>query len=71
MAQVTCDVSFDEIQNDEGRMVPGCSVECSQCGAVEESYGTSARSVRRCLVLLRENCDEKNFYVTKGGEDKD
>jgi hypothetical protein len=36
-----------------------------------ESYGTSEASVRRCLVMLREECPrgERNFYVDADGDE--
>jgi hypothetical protein len=44
----------------------GVQAECSRCGHCEESYGSSEASVKRCLVMLRENCpnNERNFYVS-------
>jgi len=73
MPQVECEVDFDDIENEQGRMVPGCTVTCGQCGETEESFGQGGGSVRRCLVLLRENCptQENNFYVASDGSDED
>ena len=41
---------------------------CSQCDHVTTSFGTSDKSVKRCLVLMREQCPEgeENFYVEDG-----
>jgi hypothetical protein len=59
----------------EGEFGPIDSVEaeCARCGHCTESFGTHGASVRRCLVLLREECprEESNFYEAqkkKGGE---
>jgi hypothetical protein len=67
-------VSVDVIE----AMLPGdyCDIEgvcvtCSRCGHETESYGTSDSSVRRCMVLLREECPmgESNFYAADGEMD--
>jgi hypothetical protein len=62
--KVRCSVEETELENDDGRPVEGVVVTCSRCDHSEESYGTSPASVRRCFILLRENCPngEANFY---------
>lgn len=49
--------------------VAGVTATCDRCGHTTESYGTSIRSIRRCLVLMREECPEgeSNFYVDEDG----
>jgi hypothetical protein len=40
--------------------------ECSACGHQEQSWGHGDKSVRRCLVLMGQNCPEgrsDNFYI--------
>lgn len=71
MAKVECEVEEIEIENDKGRMQEGVQVTCGNCGYVVQSFGTSGRSVRRCLVLLKEECPEgeKNFYEADYDED--
>ena len=61
---VRCRIDEIEIENDSGVMVPGVCATCSECGHQTESFGTGERSVKRCLVLLREECPEEasNFY---------
>ncbi len=68
--KVRCAVESVGLDNDEGHDVDGVLVTCSRCAHSEESYGTSEASVRRCLVLLRENCPrgERNFYVADEGQ---
>ena len=68
MAQVECEVEETEEENDNGRMQPCVKVTCGECGHVETSFGTSDKSIRRCLVMLKENCPrgEKNYYVADG-----
>lgn len=65
MARVECEVTAAELENDNGLLIDGVCVTCSRCGHEAESFGTSGRSVRRCLVMLREECPEgeSNFYV--------
>jgi hypothetical protein len=40
---------------------------CSRCGHETESFGSSERSIERCLALMREECPagEMNFYVAE------
>lgn len=49
-------------------MQPGVCATCSECDHETESFGTSDRSIKRCLVLMREECPlgEENFYVEEG-----
>ena len=62
---VECDVTKTRIRGNSGFWNDGVEVICSKCGETTESFGTSEKSVRRCLVLLREKCPrrEANFYV--------
>ena len=41
---------------------------CTRCDHETESYGQHDGSVKRCLVLMREECPlgERNFYVEEG-----
>jgi hypothetical protein len=43
-------------------------VTCTRCEATAESFGTSEASIRRCFILLREQCDEQNFYYADENE---
>jgi hypothetical protein len=63
--KVQCEVVEVDLENDEGRDVPSVAAECSRCGHSTESFGTDGASVRRCLVLMREECpkNERNFYI--------
>lgn len=62
--RVPCTVDYIELDGDYGP-IESVSVTCTRCGHSVESYGTSERSIRRCLVMLREQCreGENNFYV--------
>jgi hypothetical protein len=53
-----------ELEGDD-RPVAGVAATCPRCQHKGESFGTHDRSVKRCLVLLREECPlgESNFYV--------
>jgi hypothetical protein len=76
--RVRCAIDDVELEGDlivrEGSpvMVDGVCATCSRCGHETESYGRSERSVRRCLVLLREECPmgESNFYVADDPEER-
>ena len=63
--KVTCSVHHTSGENDHGHDVECVAVACSRCGHTTTSFGTSDRSIRRCLVLLREECPlgEHNFYA--------
>jgi hypothetical protein len=63
--KVTCSINYTELENDEGREVDGVVAECGRCSHETQSFGTGENSVRRCLVLMREECPngESNFYV--------
>jgi ribosomal protein S27E len=65
MSEVICEVMETELENDDGRWVDGVVATCGDCGNTTESFGTSERSVRRCLVMMRDECPEgaSNFYV--------
>lgn len=51
---------------DQGQ--PAIQATCSPCEHVTTSFGTTDRSVKRCLVLMRAECPEgeENFYVDEG-----
>ena len=65
MAKVECEVSHETMKNEQGREVDCTVVTCGECGHKTTSFGTSEGSLKRCLVLLREECPqgEENFYV--------
>jgi hypothetical protein len=60
--RVAC--SIEELEGDYGS-VQGVVATCSECGHETESFGTSDRSRRRCLALMREECPDgsSNYYV--------
>ncbi len=62
--RVLCAISSVTLEGDHGE-VDGVSAECSRCGHETESFGTSEASVKRCLVVMREECPhgENNFYT--------
>lgn len=64
MARVECEVEYEDLEG-EYTDVPGVVVTCLRCDHCEESFGQTERSIRRCLLLMRENCPhgENNFYV--------
>jgi hypothetical protein len=62
--RVRCSIEETTLENDDGIEVDSVVATCSECGHQTESFGTSDRSVKRCLVLMREECpeDANNFY---------
>ena len=70
--KVPCSIDFVDLENDDGREIEGVRATCSRCGNETESFGGESVSVRRCLVLMREECPEGevNFYVAEDGEDE-
>lgn len=65
--RVECEVEEIEMEGDHGGTVPGVCVTCGRCRHQVEVFGTSDRSVRRGLVMLREECPEERtdiFYVS-------
>jgi hypothetical protein len=59
--RVACAVEEERLDGDHGP-VDGVVVTCSRCHASSESFGTSPASVRRCFILLHEQCGEINYY---------
>jgi hypothetical protein len=53
-----------ELEGDYGTVL-SIGARCSRCGHETESFGTGESSIKRCLVLMREECPEgeSNFYV--------
>jgi hypothetical protein len=69
---IKCEVELCELENDRGRNVPGVEVTCPKCGHTTRSFGTGEKSIKRCLVLMREECplEEKNWYVIEDNRDQ-
>lgn len=65
--RVDCDVNEIELDGDFGT-IPSVCATCRRCGHETESYGTHEDSIRRCLVLMREECPklEHNWYQEAG-----
>ena len=65
--KVNCEIEEITISGDHSDEVPSTRARCTRCDHETESFGTSDRSVKRCLVLMREECPqgEDNFYVSE------
>lgn len=65
MARIECEIEEVTLEGDSGREIDGIQATCTACDHKTESFGTSERSVKRCLILMREECPqgEENFYV--------
>lgn len=68
--RVVCEVRVVTLGNEDGREVDGVCATCGRCEHETSSFGTGEASVKRCLVLLREECPdgESNFYVADDEE---
>jgi hypothetical protein len=66
MAKIEVEVEIDDEVDCGAGPRPGVEACCTRCGHITRSYGTTDRSVRRCLALMGEECpeDEGNFYVS-------
>ena len=64
--RVVCEINYEQDTNDFGREADCVRAICSRCGHETTSWGDSDSSVKRCLVVMREECpnNEKNFYVS-------
>lgn len=63
--RVECEIFDTVLENDDGVQIDSVCATCTRCDHETESFGTSEASVKRCLVLMREECpnSEENFYV--------
>lgn len=68
--RVACAVDEIERENEEGWPVPAVVVICRRCSYETRSFGTTARSVRRCLAMMYRGCPngEKNLYVSEDAD---
>jgi hypothetical protein len=62
--RVEASITVEDLEGDHGP-VEGVVATCNRCDHQTESFGTGDASIRRCLVLLREECPrgERNYYV--------
>ncbi len=67
--KVTCTIVQVDLDGDYDT-VDGVRAACSKCGHEVESFGTSDRSVRRCLAVMRGECPngEANLYLADSDE---
>lgn len=69
MASRTLDIDYEDIEDEDnpGRKRPGVVATCPDCGAQTKSFGQEAKSIRRCMVLMRDACecdDAQDVYFT-------
>ena len=71
MRRVACTIEEVELEGDYSQ-ISGVRATCSECDHQTEAFGTSSASVRRCLVMMREDCPhyEENWYYAEDGEDE-
>ena len=65
--KVVCEIDEIDVAKEGGSTVKGVMATCSRCNHTTESYGTSEKSIKRCLVMMREECPEgeENYYTTE------
>ena len=65
MSKVKCSIEHSSDINDDGIEVPCIIATCQKCGHETQSFGDSEASIKKCLVLMRDECPkgESNFYV--------
>lgn len=73
MAQVECQIERVTLYNDDNRQVFGIEATCSRCDHVTQCFGTTSRSVRRALLMMREDCprNEENYYKADDESDEE
>jgi hypothetical protein len=67
--RVPCEVELTEVDNERGFPVDGLIVTCSRCEKTAQSFGQGESSLKRCFALLKEGCDENNFYYNDAEDD--
>jgi hypothetical protein len=67
--RVRVEVEEIELEGEHGGIIPSICVTCTKCGECAEVWGTTARSVRRGCIMLREGCEEDNYYYCDEGEE--
>ena len=65
--KVFCEIDEIDVTKEGGFTVKSVMATCSRCNHTTESYGTSEKSIKRCLVMMREECPEgeENYYTTE------
>ena len=63
--RVTASIENITLEGDYANEIDSVEATCSRCGHTTQSYGQHEDSIRRCLVLLRDECPlgESNYYV--------
>jgi hypothetical protein len=65
MTRIKCRIDYVTLDGDYGTKVQSVMATCSRCGKTTESFGTSTKSIKRCLFLMNKDCKcrEDNLYV--------
>lgn len=58
-------IEYIDLENDYGHEVAGIRATCPKCLHTTESYGDGSSSIRRCLVLLKEECGCATYFIGK------
>ena len=54
--EMPCRIEYGEEEGDSGQPVATTTATCTGCGAETFSYGDGDASVRRCLMLMKDEC---------------
>lgn len=71
MPRIPCEVVYEDVTQD-GVTRPGVTATCSECEHQTCSFGQGDGSVKRCFVLMRQECPEgreDHFYVDEDDDD--
>ncbi len=65
MSKIKCQIEYVTLDGDYDTKVQSVMATCSKCGKTTESFGTSEKSIKRCLFLMNKECKcrENNLYV--------
>lgn len=66
MARIELEFEEIELTNEYGRPQPGVRATCPECDETAEAFGTTSRSRMRCLMKLKEDCNQVDRRTGKG-----
>lgn len=69
--RVVCEIKHIESECSAGFDIPAVKAICAKCNHSTESFGNQINSIKRCLVMLRDECpnQEGNFYAMENEEE--
>jgi hypothetical protein len=63
--KVKCEIEYTQREDEFGKERDCVVATCGKCGHETMSWGQGEGSVKRCLAIMREECEEgeENFYI--------